>query len=198
MLSLFEKPRTFWDKVDISPNETWCWFWLGNRDLGGYGVFSRRIQGTTLAHRLTYLEMIGPIPKDLQLDHKCRNRICVNPFHLEPVTARENVLRGNGLAATNARKTHCVHGHEFTPANTYWSSTNQRACRACKNNWRKVQPGYVPPPKKTHCGRGHEMVEANIYSYKGRTRCLECRHVQTRRSNVRIAAARKAARERVQ
>ncbi|WP_353848602.1 HNH endonuclease signature motif containing protein [Cellulomonas sp.] len=75
----------------------------------------------------------GPIPPGMQLDHLCRVRECVNPLHLELVTQRENILRGESPAAHHARKTHCDHGHEFTPENTYRAPSRPRTriCRAC-------------------------------------------------------------------
>ena len=97
----------------------------------GYGQL--RVNGTrVLTHRLAYESEVGPILQELQLDHLCRNRACVNVDHLEPVTQRENVLRGDTIAAANAAKTHCVHGHELTTANTYIRLTNgARVCRTC-------------------------------------------------------------------
>jgi hypothetical protein len=67
----------------------------------------------------------------LVIDHLCRVPLCVNPEHLEPVTLRENILRGESLSARRARQTHCKHGHEFTAANTYVTVKGQRYCRAC-------------------------------------------------------------------
>lgn len=81
-----------------------------------------------MGHRLVYEMLVGPIPEGLELDHLCRNHACVNPAHLEPVTHLENVRRGE-----KAQRTHCVHGHEFTPANTYLRKEGRRMCRACRN-----------------------------------------------------------------
>lgn len=87
------------------------------------------------AHRWGYERFIGPVPPELHMDHLCRNPGCVNPAHLEPVTPGENVLRGVSFSALNKRKTHCMHGHEFTEENTLRYSYNgyhKRACRICK------------------------------------------------------------------
>jgi hypothetical protein len=84
-----------------------------------------------LAHRASYEAFIGPIPDGMTIDHLCRNRKCVNPSHLEAVPMRVNVLRGVGVTAKNAVKTHCVNGHEFNDQNTY-SDSKGRSCRACK------------------------------------------------------------------
>ena len=92
---------------------------------------SVRINGKNkAAHRVMYELFVGPIPEKLQLDHLCRNRPCFNPKHLEPVTARENLLRGETHAAINASKTHCKRGHAFTPENTI-DCGNGRGCREC-------------------------------------------------------------------
>ena len=130
--------QNFWDKVDIGPNATWCWLWRGYIARDGYGSAARGARKNVRAHRAIYEEMVGAIPKGLQLDHKCRNRSCVNPFHLEPVSCRENVLRGEGVAAINARKMHCKRGHEFVGANTYIAPNGQRVCKECKRLWNKT------------------------------------------------------------
>ena len=123
----------FWAKVDRQgPGD--CWPWLASRNEGGYGQF-RGALGGGMAHRFAYEAIVGPIPEGLTLDHLCRNRACVNPAHLEPVTSRVNTLRGDGLAARRARQTHCKRGHEFTPENGYVytdpKGRERRICRAC-------------------------------------------------------------------
>lgn len=112
-----------------------CWLWVGYTDRGyGFTYFERKIIG---AHRVSWLLLIGPLPaRPLMLDHLCRNRNCVNPHHLEIVTNRENVLRGVGYTAVNARKTHCIRGHEFTLENTRpMYNPAGRACRTCDNSY---------------------------------------------------------------
>ena len=88
-------------------------------------------RGSVSAHRLVWEEFVGPIPDGMELDHVCRNRGCFNPDHLEPVTCRENLLRGETLAAQNAAKTHCHKGHPFDERNTGPTATGARRCRAC-------------------------------------------------------------------
>jgi len=104
----------FWAKVEKSNK---CWTWTGALDSSGYGTIWDG-QRTAKAHRVAYEKAVGPIASGLQLDHLCRNRRCVRPSHLEPVTARENTLRGVGASAQNAVKTHCKRGHQFSSDNT--------------------------------------------------------------------------------
>lgn len=111
-----------------------CWLWIASVS-SGYGYFQYAGKREP-AHRVSYKLFRGSIPKGLQIDHLCRVRRCVNPEHLEAVTVRENVLRGNGPTARHARKTHCPRGHEFTPENTYiWSIHKNRACKTCVRSY---------------------------------------------------------------
>lgn len=117
-----------------------CWI-LSGAQRNGYAVI--RYGGRVVqAHRLAYEVYVGPIPEGLQLDHLCRQRACANPAHLEPVTPRENTLRGESISAGYAKRTHCKHGHELTSENVYTYPTgNARACRTCH---REYQRRYSP------------------------------------------------------
>lgn len=122
----------FWNRVNKEGplwNGTPCWIWTGALMTKGYGTLEngQRREG---AHRIAYKLRYGSIPEGLTIDHLCRNKPCVNPGHLEAVTNRTNVLRGVGPSAQNARKTHCLRGHEYTEANTY-RSNGKRSCRTC-------------------------------------------------------------------
>ena len=120
----------FWPKVNKTDG---CWLWTG-AIVSGYGQF--RFMGRVVyAHRYTYETMVSEIPDGLQIDHLCRIRNCVNPSHLEVVTCRENLLRGEGVAAINARKTHCPKGHRLAGMNLDVGrlKRGERLCRICRN-----------------------------------------------------------------
>ncbi len=113
-----------------------CWRWTGGTFGTGYGqigIGSRTDNSArqVSVHRVVYEHYFGKIPDNLTIDHLCRNKLCVNPHHLEVVTLKENVLRGEGSPAQNARKTRCVHGHDFTEDNTYITSDHTRQCKSC-------------------------------------------------------------------
>jgi hypothetical protein len=110
-----------------------CWL-LPAFNGNGYARVRFRENGKrtqVAAHRYVYAALIGPIPCGLQLDHLCRVRNCVNPMHLEPVTSRENLLRGATIAARNAAKSECMHGHPFTTENIVRTKSGGRDCREC-------------------------------------------------------------------
>jgi hypothetical protein len=124
----------FWTKVAFT--QAGCWEWQRNVLRNGYGQksFGGKMY---LAHRVAWTDMNGPIPQSMTLDHLCRNRKCVRPNHLEPVSIKVNILRGNGMAAKNKRQTHCHNGHLFNEVNTYVCSEGSRNCRIC--NRKKTQ-----------------------------------------------------------
>jgi hypothetical protein len=105
-----------------------CWLWTGRLNRDGYAEM--KISGKLrMAHRVAYEEIVGAIPEGKPLDHLCRVRHCVNPAHLEPVTARENTHRS---PLRNDFKTHCPQGHPYSDDNTYtWRG--HRRCRTCNN-----------------------------------------------------------------
>lgn len=119
----------FWSKVS-GGDFTTCWTWTGAIQSGGYGAFVIQGRKQISAHRFAYEFMRDEIPSGLQIDHLCRTRRCVNPWHLEPVTARVNLLRSEGAAAVNARLDACRRGHAFTDDNTLHLN-GRRHCRAC-------------------------------------------------------------------
>ncbi len=128
--TVFKMTRLERFEKKISKDESGCWNWNGATSPNGYANFWGK-DSYMSGHRWSYEYFVGPIPTGLTIDPLCRNRRCVNPKHLESVTSRENTLRGEGLAAKNARKTHCKYGHEFTNENTYLRLGKERRCREC-------------------------------------------------------------------
>lgn len=119
-------------KIDFN-GDGGCWVWKASLNKAGYGQV-RYLGQTRLAHRSVYRMVVGEIPDGLDLDHLCRNPPCVNPKHLEPVTRRENTLRGDGLPAIRARITHCPQGHLYDEVNTLNCRDGKRYCRTCNRD----------------------------------------------------------------
>lgn len=118
-----------------------CWAWNLSTNQKGYGRIVRNGK-TLLAHRMFYEAMYGKIPTKMTIDHLCRNRACVNPHHMEVVSNRENILRGTSPSAVNAKRTHCVHGHELGGDNLRIFTRNaskRRECRECRRRLGKAR-----------------------------------------------------------
>ena len=132
----FERFKKYASVPDIEG----CMIWTGNRHSEGYGTLSVSIpkkRTMKYAHRLSYEHFIGPIPAGLHIDHLCRNRPCVNPTHLEPVTCRLNLLRGIGHAAVQAKRTHCPKGHPYDGDNLI-TFEGHRQCRECHREFDRL------------------------------------------------------------
>jgi hypothetical protein len=115
--------------------ETGCWDWIGHKFSNGYAYGCFNGKRSILVHRWSYEHFRGKISNNLHCHHICYNRACVNPYHLELRTNKDNVLDDSSasLALKNKNKTHCKHGHEFTKNNTYTSKEGWRRCRTCHN-----------------------------------------------------------------
>lgn len=152
-------PPTFWNKVAITEG---CWLWTAALRQG-YAAFW--LGKTMPAHRFAYEALIGPIPDGLQIDHLCRNRSCVNPNHMEAVTAQSNSLRAPTGGAANAMKSRCSRGHPFIGTNLEIQADGRRCCRTCRLDGRRRREaerraaGIRRRRKGAHPGTGTEAGE---------------------------------------
>ena len=181
-----------WAKVSIDES-TGCWNWIGAKSKTGnvYYGFIGVARKNALAHRTMYQLERGEIPQGMTLDHLCRNTLCVNPEHLEPVPMRENTLRGTSPVARNAQKTHCDHGHEFSEENTSWVQDKYGRVRHCKEcvrrNSREYQRRKAQEPRPvevvvpSHCKHGHAMTEDNLLWRGSKVACKECMRDRVKR-----------------
>lgn len=177
-------------KVAQDP-ESGCWLWTGTIDGNGYGVVTLAGGKHRRAHRVVYELHRGPIPEGLQLDHLCRVRRCVNPEHLEPVTNRENTIRGvrpEQVREHFASRGRCKNNHVLAGDNVYTNARGHRVCRACKRSAaRRGAPesrargpirevvSRSPAADRLECG--HELRRRA--KRPGRRRCPECEQQMT-------------------
>jgi HNH endonuclease len=171
----------FFKHVFPEPN-TGCWLWGGMWNQDGYAVFSDGNKKVS-AHRKAYKKFKGLIPNDLEIDHKCRVRCCVNPDHLRLLTHTDNTALSIHSKEThrNGRKTFCPRGHLFDEANTFFEKNGARKCRTCKSEAKKasyrrnVNPNAVPMTLRTSCPQGHEYTPENtILRPNGARGCRQC------------------------
>jgi hypothetical protein len=112
---------------------TGCWNWQAKIEETGYGRMYVGKNVYDFAHRVSFIVFKRLIPPGRKkvIDHKCKNKRCVNPKHIRLVSQRTNILQSNSPAAKNARKKHCKHGHRFNKENTYIRPDGARTCKEC-------------------------------------------------------------------
>ncbi len=145
-----EEIERFLNLFDIHPVSE-CWEWKAFRNPSGYPKFSHA-SVSQLAHRWAFTYFVGPIPPRCELDHRCRNRCCVNPLHLQPVSHDENMERAKPFR--RSLPTHCKEGHPFSGSNLYVSPVDahgrtRRDCKICRErNARKFADKPRANPQK--------------------------------------------------
>ncbi len=155
-------PR-FWERVEKC-SDTGCWLWRGVVHPTGYGYcYVPGRSSPARVHRLAYEALVGPIPEGLTIDHLCRVRNCINPDHLEPVTGRENTLRGFAPSAINATKAACARGHVYEEGSMRRDKRGRRFCLTCKHMTDSNRKRPPPPPRACDaCGK----VVVDIWSHR--------------------------------
>lgn len=128
-------------KVDYTPD---CWIWSWSLDRHGYGQV--RLNGTTRrSHRVIYELLVDDVPSNLDIDHLCRNRACVNPEHLEPVTRSTNLLRGK---LWQSKKTSCPRGHDYDVETKDYRGRTVRRCSVCLKHFSRLRQKRYSERKK--------------------------------------------------
>lgn len=167
-------PDAFWDSIIMPPDtdlKEKCWAWNGVQWKSGYGRWNQHNWGYWV-HRVTYSQYRGPIPDGLTIDHLCMNKICCNPFHLDPVTQKENTRRW-----AEQKITHCPKGHPYTPDNLVAGSARRR-CKICHRQSEydrrrkmiqtgvKKRPGAVGRPITTTTKLGWMIHQSGLRVYE--------------------------------
>ena len=170
-----------------------CWIWTGSFDRKGYGKFwVSTAYANAIAHRLCYRLCSDVDIEGKHLHHICENPKCVNPYHLEPLTAKAHIHKTpQSISYQCSIRTNCPYGHPYDEENTYWSPRGKRQCLACRKardrketDDRRASIGK-PPKVDGFCTNGHLVDGDNLYLYvkNGVTRrtCVTCRREAMRR-----------------
>ncbi|MEW6248699.1 MAG: HNH endonuclease signature motif containing protein [Nitrospirota bacterium] len=188
-----KRPSARWERflrhVQKAPGplKTHCWLWTGYVEAAGYGItyIGKR---QVMAHRFAYLQWYGSIPPNLQIDHLCQNRACVNPDHLEAVTPRENTIRGSSPIARNVEVTHCPKGHPYSGKNLYITKKGFRQCVLCSRA-RTRQHRLDPEIRKLEASKLRrkrarlevkQQLKASLQRYRSRPEVKQRRAEQAR------------------
>ena len=169
----------FWKKV--CKTET-CWLWTAAKQPNGYGVFGVLKNDVQSAHRYSLTLAGRDIPHGFTVDHLCKNRACVRPDHLEVVTMREKLRRGDGWSGINARKTHCPQGHPLVEGNLCREKYGRKCliCRRLRDMKRYVikrsDPVYVRNLNKQNMRRYYENHELNLIKHREAARRFRQKH----------------------
>lgn len=155
-LGLVRRPAIVRFNEKVAAGENGCVVWAGGLNGAGYGQFyigrtSYDQTGKGYAHRWAYEHFVGPIPDGLVIDHLCRNRRCVNPYHLDPVTQRENLMRGDSPSSEFAITLFCPAGHMYDARNTY--THPHKGYRACRTCGRERARARAQAKRKSHIGK---------------------------------------------
>lgn len=146
-----------WPKIDAAGD---CWEWRGGHNPKGYARLAAEGPAGRMVHRNVWHVLVGPIPDGLTIDHRCRNRGCQNPDHMEVVPNGVNVLRGYGPPALNARKVTCSRGHVLPAVD------GERECGECRREWQRAHPEYRKAWRDAH----PEQRRADRLAWKARRR----------------------------
>lgn len=127
-----------WNRVALT--DAGCWQWLGSIDTYGYGKM-RRAGRYIGAHRYVYIALAGPVPEGWQVDHECKNKLCVRPGHTVAKPQAENLANRDMPVLTR-----CPQGHTLTEKNTVVRARGHRACRTCALIRNRQEHGTLMAP----------------------------------------------------